>query len=310
MTLIHEPYCLCVHVLNHVTILMSITYTKQKAMVNFKFIKTATLVLAASVLTFSSCKRGDKTITDVLTSNDDNGGYATDAAKLESHSNDVISITDVAATTGNSGLRTTSICATVTFDTSGSAHTLTVDFGTGCTGADGKTRSGKLIVAYTGHYKDSASSHTITSSNYTVNGLDLRVHKTVTNMGRNISGNYYYAVTVNDSIVYATDSIASWTGSRNRTWLSGYSTSTRTDDSYEITGITTVTRANGHVFVFTITSPLKIVYGCDYIESGTVSITSSSFAVGRTLNYSYGGGGCDNQAMLSFGTHDYVITLR
>ncbi len=272
--------------------------------------KTATLILAASVLIFTSCKRNDTTTTNVLTSSDDNGGYASDAAKLESHSNDVISITDVAATTGSSGLRTTSTCATITFDTAGSAHIMTVDFGAGCTGVDGKTRTGKLIVAYTGHYKDSASTHTITSTNYTVNGLDLRVHKTVTNMGRNTSGSYYYAVTVSDSIVYATDSIASWTGTRNRTWLSGYGTTTRTDDSYEITGVTTVTRANGHVFTFTITSPLKIVYGCDYIESGTVTITSSSFAVGRTLDYSYGGGGCDNQAMLSFGTHDYVITLR
>lgn len=281
-------------------------------MVNLKFMKTAALIMVASVITFTSCKRNNNNQTDVLTSTDDNGGYASDAAKLESHNNDVISITDVAATTGSSGLRTTSTCAIVTFDTSGSAHTMTVDFGTtGCTGADGKTRIGKLIVAYTGHYKDSASSHTITGINYKVNGLDLRVHKTVTNMGRNTSGNYYYAVTVNDSIVYASDSIASWTGSRNRTWITGYSTSPRADDSYEITGNTVVTRANGHIFTFSITSPLKIAYGCDYIETGIVTISSTSFTLGtRTLDYSYGGGGCDNQALLSIGSHNYVITLR
>ena len=39
-------------------------------------------------------------------------------------------------------------CALVTRDTV--LHTLTIDFGTGCTGHDGRLRSGKVIVTYSG----------------------------------------------------------------------------------------------------------------------------------------------------------------
>lgn len=279
-------------------------------------LRNGAILIIASVLTLTACKR-TKDTTPALTNADDNGGYATDAARLDGNSNDVISISDAAAATGGANLRTTATtlggCATVTHDTV--ARIITIDFGTGtCTSLDGKVRSGKIIVTYTGHYKDAGSTHTITTNNYYVNGKKVIVHKTVTNEGMNSSGQYWYSVTVNDSIVLGTDSIISWTGSRTRTWLEGYSTPTRSDDVYLIGGTTTVTRANGHVFVHSIsaTDPLKVALSCSYIEDGTVTITSSStsFTTARVLDYGYGGGGCDNQAQLTIGTHTYVITMR
>lgn len=131
-------------------------------------------------------------------------------------------------------------------------------------------------------------------------------------MGTNTSGQVWYNVTVNDSIILATDSIISWTGNRTRTWYAGYSTPDRSDDVYLIGGTTTLTRANGHVFTYAISStdPLKVEFACRWIEAGTVSITSSTFTTPRVLDYGYGGGGCDDLAQLTIGTHTYVITLR
>lgn len=285
------------------------------------FLRNTAILLAASVLTFSACKR-DKDTSTTPTGSDDNGGYATDAAKLDQNSNDIISITDAAGTTGGANLRTTATtigsCATVTIDSVSIPHVLTIDFGTtDCLCLDGRMRRGKIIVSYTGHYKDSGSTHTITTNNYYVSDLLVKVHKTVTNMGPNTSGQVWYNVTVNDSIVLGTDSIISWTGTRTRTWQAGYSTPDRTDDVYLIGGTTTLTRANGHVFVHTISStdPLKIALACTWIEAGTVTISSTTFTGGdRVLNYTYAPsgmtpGGCDNKAQLTIGSHTYVITM-
>ncbi len=287
-------------------------------------LKNGTLLVAASLLTLAACRRDKATdttsTTPTLSTADDNGGYASDAAKLENTSNDVISITDVAATTGGSGLRTTSPCATVTNDTISTPHVLTINFGaTDCLCADGKYRKGEIIVTYSGRYKDSGSVHTISYDGYYVNDNYVGGSKTVTNEGTNASGQVWYTVVVNDSIILTTDSVITQTAHRTRTWLTGYSTPTRSDDSYAIADVsgysTVLRRANGHIFNLSITSPLTIALSCDYIEAGTLDISSSTFVAGdRILNYSYGLGAttglCDDLAQLTIGTHTYVITLH
>jgi len=284
-------------------------------------LRNGTILLAACVLTFTSC-RPKKDTNPTLTNTDDNGGYASDAAKLDQNGNDIISISDAAATTGGSGLKTTATtiggCATVTNDTVSVPHKLTIDFGTtGCTCLDLRVRSGKIVVTYSGHYKDSGSTHTITTDNYHVDGYKVIVHKTVTNNGTNSSGQVWYSVTVNDSIIVGTDSVISWNGSRTRTWLNGYSTADRSDDVYLIGGTTTLTRANGHTFTFAISSgdPLKVALACRWIQAGTVTITTSGSSGSRTLNYTPApsgmtAGGCDDRAQLTIGTHTYDITLH
>lgn len=285
-------------------------------------LKTGALTLATFALILVACNKKSSTTNTTTTTNnnssltaDDNGGYASDAAKAENTSNDVISIADAAAGgTAASNLRETSTCASISYDTLTSGmHTITVDFGsTDCRCADGRYRRGKIIVTFYGRYKDSASSHTINLSNYYVDDIHIGGSKIVTNMGRNSSGQYYYSVHVNDSIIWATDSITTRTATRTRTWVSGYSTSYRFDDVYNITGADTLTRANGHVFYFSITAPLRVQVGCPYIESGIVTISSSSFAVSpHTLDY-----GSDTTcpatgaATLTIGSHTYSIIIH
>ena len=283
-----------------------------------KLIKTGAIVIAASLITLSACKRDKTDSTPALTNADDNGGYASDAAKLESTNNDVLNMADLAATSGAANLRTTSTCVTVTNDTTSSPHVLTLNFGTGCTGVDGKLRTGEIIVYYTGRYKDSGSTHTITFNNYTVDGNRVTGSKTVTNEGTNSSGNIWYTVIVNDSIKLADDSLITQTAHRTRTWLTGYATPARDDDSYsiaDVAGYTTVLRrANGHVFNIAITSPLTVAVDCANIEAGILDISSTSFTGGdRILDYSYSlgtAGSCDALAQLTIGSHTYVVILR
>ena len=273
-----------------------------------KYLKISALI-ALPLVTFFACH---KSSTPSLTNSDDNGGYASDAAILESNSNAVMSMADNAVNASGANLRTTS-CAELTYDTSSttSTKTITINFGTGCTGFDGNTRSGEVIVSWTGHYKDSNSVHTITSNNYYVNGYKFVVNKTVTNMGTNASGQDWYTVTVNDSIYLTSDSVISWTGNRTRTWVSGYNTSEIYDDVYDIGGTTTVVRANGHSFTFSIESgaPLVVANDCAYIEAGKVDITGSSISGTRVLNYG-DTPNCDRMATLTIGGVTYNIVLR
>jgi len=275
--------------------------------------------MMAALLTLSACKRKDKdnsTTSSTLTSADDNGGYASDAAKLDQNGNDVVSIADASATTNSTGLRTSSGYPTITRTFASPDTIITVDFGpTPLACLDGRTRQGKIIVSYAGHYKDSGSVHNITTSNYYVDSNQVKVNKTVTNMGTNSSGQVWYSVTVNDTIILVNDSMIYWNGTRTRTWDAGYGTATRTDDAYLIGGTTTLHRANGNVFTYAIsaTDPLKVAWACRYIEAGTVTVSSTSFVGGsRTLNFTYGpsGGGCDNQAELIIGSHTYHIILH
>ncbi|MCD6010564.1 MAG: hypothetical protein K0Q79_426 [Flavipsychrobacter sp.] len=286
-------------------------------------LRNSAIIIMASVLTLTACRRDKDDANNVLTNADDNGGYATDAAKLDRDGNDIISIADAAVETGGTNLRTTATtlggCATITRDTTGTVRTVVIDFGTGtCTSLDGRVRRGRIIVSYTGNYKDAGSVHTITTDNYYVDGYKVIVHKSVTNRGMNSSGQYWYDVTVKDTIIISSDSFICWTGNRTRTWLAGYSTPTRSDDEYLIGGTTTLRRASGREFTHTIsaTDPLKVALACRWIMAGTVTITSSSFTGGsRTINYTYAPsgmtpGGCDDKAQLTIGSRTHVITMR
>ena len=280
------------------------------------FYKGAFLIAIAAALTISACKHTDNNNT--LSNPDDNGGYASDQAKMETNSSDVISMADAAAkmSSGSSGEFRTSAttiggCASVYDSIVGTDSFLVINFGTtDCTCLDFKNRRGEIIIQYNGRYKDSTSQRTITYNNYFVNDNQLTGIKTVTNMGANSSGQVYYNVTVNDTLnLGAGNGEITWTGNRTRTWLAGYGTGTWTDDEYLIGGVTTLVRANGHSFTFTIdaSNQLQVATTCPYIEAGIVTITGSTLSEPRTLNY--GSGACDNEATLTIGSHTYNITL-
>ena len=275
----------------------------------------STAAITLSVFIFAAACHKDASSLNT----DDNGGYASDNSKMEQNSNDVVSIADVAVSSPsgtNTNMRTTGTtgighCATITHDTVGTVYTTTINFGTAdCPCLDGKNRRGSIIVTYTGNYFNAGSVRTITYDNYYVNDNQLTGKKVITNVGLNSSNQDYYTVQVNDTLnLGAGNGEIVWSGTRTRTWLTGYNTPTdRTDDSYLIGGTTTLIRANGNTFVMTITTPLQVAYGCAWIEAGVVTITGPGGGT-RTLNY--GNGNCDSEAQLTLANgKTYNITLR
>ncbi len=262
-------------------------------------------------ITFSSCRKKNDEDTDKDTSS------AADNALAEGTYTDVNSIADEASTgslttyyTANASdsrsMLTT--CATITNDTIAVPHVLTIDFGTvNCTCGDGRDRRGKIIVTYSGHYKDSASTHTITFNSYFVNDNQIMGTKTVTNNGHNSAGHLTWSVVVNGSIVKASGGgTISWNSNRTREMITGELTPTWYDDVYLITGGANGTSASGNTFTIVITSALRKEIGCRHIVSGSLTVTPS----GKATRYvDFGTGGCDSDATVTINGHVYNIHL-
>lgn len=260
------------------------------------FIVLAGIMLWSTAVYLTACKK---------TSSVEDTGFATEHATAEQTFSDILDITDQASESNSlSTFKTTSQCATITRDTIAVPHTITINFGTtNCLCSDGKYRRGIILVSYTGKYKDSGSIHTITFSNYFVNNNQVIGTKTVTNMGLNANNQIYCTVNTNASIILASGAgTIQVSGSKTRTWITGYATTTKTDDSYNVTGSWIVTRPNGTQVTHLITKGLSIARSCNWIKEGAVQVTVPNGTI-RIIDY--GNGACDNQATL---TNNGVVT--
>jgi hypothetical protein len=272
-------------------------------------IKIALIAIAATTgIALTSCNR-DKGIKD----KDSDTSYSQDNAMGEFVYNDAGNIADESSN-ANSGdnlenYKTTSNCAIVTKDTVSNPKTITVDFGSvNCMCNDGRNRRGKILIDYTGHYRDSGSVHHITFDNYFVNDNKVMGNKTVENMGHNASNQLYFNITVNGLMIKAiTADSVTWNSNRVRTWLVGEPTQTRLDDVYQISGNGSGQRANGIQYTMTITQPLIKEIACQWIKAGEVQIQPTGGLL-RTINY--GNGTCDNQATVTVNGNTYNITLN
>ena len=269
------------------------------------------VVVAAVSMFFTSCRKSKDEETDKDTS------ASSDNALAEGTYNDVLNIADEASKGNltsyiapNSSLEKSilSTCATITNDTNVTPHLLTIDFGSAnCLCNDGRNRRGKINVSYSGHYRDSASTHTITFTNYFVNDNQVLGTKTVTNNGHNSAGHLTFSIQITGQIIKANNGgTISWTSTRTREWILGESTLIWGDDAYLISGSANGTSASGNTFVLTITSPLRVEIGCRHIVSGTFSLTPS----GKPTRYvDFGNGTCDGQATVTINGNVYSITL-
>ncbi len=270
------------------------------------------LVFAASAVLFTGCRREEE---------DNDTSASSDNALAESTFNDITNIADEAGKTGSlSNYRLgddqgiLSACAVVTIDSliSSDQDTITVDFGaTNCTGNDGRNRRGKIIIYYTGNYRDVGATHTITFDNYFVNDNQVLGTKTVVNNGPNGSGNTVFSINVNGQLILANNAgTISWNSQRQREWLAGESTTAWNDDMYSITGSGSGTGTDGHSYTVNITSPLirNMALGCRrHFVQGTLELTPDNKPM-RTVDF--GAGACDDVATVTINNRTYTIRLR
>lgn len=198
----------------------------------------------------------------------------------------------------------------LTFDRADS--TITIDFGTnGITSQrDGKTRKGKLIVAFSNGYFVTGAKHTVSFDQYYVDDIKVNGTKEVTYNGK-INNIPEWDINSNLNLTKPNGGgTVTWSSTRKRKMTGGSSTPFNwLDDQYSITGSANGTASNGQSYSIVINQDLIVKAFCRYIQNGILTFTrgNSTFS----LDYGYGGttSQCESSAELNYNGSLYVINL-
>jgi hypothetical protein len=258
----------------------------------------------------NSCEKRDlqATIDEVMLSQQD--------TQTEEVLSDVDLIVDEAVTQNATLLKSGTVgsspyltsCAVITLNTKVSPQVLTIDFGTSCTGNDGKVRSGKIVVTSVA-FNTFPSVRNKTFDNYFVDGKKIEGNVTKTIQKDNV--NNIRTASIQEDITINlpnSEGIAHRVANLTRQYLLN-SLGVQDDNQVKTFGTVEFTRASGIMVTKTVTAENPLVYSasCHHIVSGVVSITTST---GHNWSVDFGNGECDNKAILTINGKSKEITIR
>ena len=203
-------------------------------------------------------------------------------------------------------------CATYTLmnNDASDIDTLIINFGSTNCLDNGELRKGKILVTYTGKYRDSLAVITTTFDDYHVNNNLVQGERIVTNQGRNSNGNMWFTIAVNNASIVTHSGTINWEANRTREWISGIATyGNITDDKYKITGSASGNGVNGNAFSMEITDTLNVDLGClpsCVIKSGTAKISPEGYA-DRIINYGNSECDCNFDVIINGTTYPIVV---
>ncbi len=285
--------------------------------------KILNLLFVIAVVVLVSCKKNDETTTtkpDTFNSAD-NVNAATDNAIANVMFDDVYKQVDYSSTKmkdscgGKKSMNDYYTCATISlgageFDLTTWPKHVTVDFGTGCTGTDGRTRKGKVIYTASNWMHEAGSVCTVTTNNYYVDGYKIEGTKTITNQGINSNQHLsYHVVVANGVITHPTGEHHTWSTDRVTEWISGESTLLNPwDDKFSTTGSANGVTTTNVNYTITIdnANPLITEWICRYIEQGKLTITVGTQP---SILVDYGNTGCDANASFTIYGYTYNVTM-
>jgi hypothetical protein len=196
-----------------------------------------------------------------------------------------------------------------------------MDFGSGCTGRDGRTRSGKIITEYTNRLMAPGAKATTIFENYTVDSIKIEGTHTITNQSELLTANCWthkWKVGVERAkLTKPNGNYVEWNSTRTIAQIEGMCTPfVPLDDIYKITGNANGKVKRGDLLVAwnsEITEPLIKKFTCRWIAKGIIRnmrlnlSTNSPWAA--AINYAYPNGDCDNKALATINGVAHIITL-
>lgn len=226
-------------------------------------------------------------------------------------------IYDVREHTETPGEVRTNSCADVTLDFTQNTifpATLTIDFGNGCTGDDGRLRTGVVTTVFSGPYQSAGTTITSTLQNYSVDGFKVEGTRILTNNGKNTAGNTTFTAKINNGkITDLAGQDFTWDSEFDYEWVAGEQTNWWThglggvtDDVYLLTGSALGTTRDDIDYTSTIDLPIRVELTCKWPVSGKFTVSPDGF-VDRSVDY--GTGACDREVKLTVGTFAVDINL-
>jgi hypothetical protein len=184
--------------------------------------------------------------------------------------------------------------------------TVTIDFGNGCLGRDGKYRKGKIVSIYTNPMVVPGAKVSTTFVDYYVDSFHIEgTHITENTSTSNMQG---WKIVVIDGKVTNTNTNRwrKWNSTKNVLQIEGNGTPNfPMDDVYKITGHARGSNSAGHTWASLVVDPLIKKFTCPWIVKGKVQLIRD----GREALLDYGNGNCDNLAIIYINGVPHVITL-
>ncbi|PUZ28868.1 hypothetical protein DCC81_05145 [Chitinophaga parva] len=172
--------------------------------------------------------------------------------------------------------------------------TVTLDFKNGSIGLDGKKRSGQLIITLPHPFLVANNTVTITSTNYTVDGVKLVGTETLTSGNLTSALKYTQVisgtVTVGDTTTYTYNS--------NKTLIVD-------TDGFKGIGFAALKYPTGDSAAITVTDTLVKAWDCRWIGKGKATVVRGKL----TGTIDYGNGICDDSATVVVGNYTKMIKL-
>jgi len=197
---------------------------------------------------------------------------------------------------------------------------ITIDWGDGCDGFYGQTRSGMVKITLTGWMHKEGSKKTIELIDYFINSIKVEGTKTTMNEGRNENGNLVFSsVLVGGKLIITNPDSSAYNQApntieitkefeRDEEWVEGEETRyNHFDNVFYITGTAEGTNPKQEAYTRTITYRLEKRLSCKFIVSGTVEIVVGDKPV---ITLDYGNGECDNKATITVNGESKEILLK
>ncbi len=195
---------------------------------------------------------------------------------------------------------------------------IVMDFGTGCIGRDGRTRSGKIVSVYTNRLIVPGAKATTTFVEFKIDSIKVQGTHIITNLNTITSQNFIHkwkVVVEGAKLTKPNGNYTEWNSTRTITQIEGSATIyLPLDDIYKIEGSGNGKVKRGDRLVLwraEITEPLIKKFSCHWIVKGILKVVrqnlSNSSIYAGTLNY--GNGNCDNKAIVTVNGVPHEITL-
>jgi len=255
------------------------------------------LLIIAGMIPFASCKEKDDEL-DTATINLVKECTMTESIdeEIDASINEAIAYSEQ-QNTGKKSASNGSGCATVVVTpTDGTfPKTITIDFGDGCDGINGLTRSGSITVIITDTLRDHGAEYSVTFNNYSVEGSTVTGTRSVTNNGT--TDNPLFTEVTDITLTTANDIVIEKDKTITREWIDGMNTYALPDDVFLLTGSASVSSSSGRSYSYIITEPLKVARTCENILEGILEVTW----VGQNepVTIDFGEGICDWKVYVS-----------
>lgn len=151
-------------------------------------------------------------------------------------------------------------CPTVTVDPDWQTYprTVTIDFGDGCVGPNGRTKKGQIIVSISDNLLNEGAVRSASFVDFSIDDVLIEGTRTLTNLGYDSDGNITLSREVeNGHIVFPNGQESIWESNVVLTQIDGGLTPFNfIDNVFEITGTSSGINRNGHAFSIEIINPL------------------------------------------------------